>query len=381
MQEPKLSRMGSKVRRSAVLATALAVGTVFAMPVQAQTKLLMGYYGSSTAANAAEGVIPWLENVEALSEGRLETEFIGGGAIVKTATSLFALRDGLVDLTMVYTPAVPKELPVSTLLGDLSALMNDDKAAAGALAQLQLFECPDCAAEYDRWNIKALISWATPPYQLICNTPITSVADFKGKRIRTTGHLTSIAAALEATPVNISLTEVYESLQRGLVDCTFGQFVWLDDYSLSEQAKYLLTPNAGVVPAQLWASINKDTWNKLSPEDRQVLFDAAPAAVARVTFNYESGAKVAIEAAVAKGVVYGEAEDWLTDAVVAATAMVHDEAVARAEAAGVANAGEIADRFLAIYAEWEDKVKDIETEEQFAQLLTDEIYSKVDVTQ
>lgn len=381
MQDLKLSKMAGTVRRGAVLAAALAVGTAFAMPAQAQTKLLMGYYSSSTAANAAEGFIPWLESVQEMSDGRLQTEFVGGGAIVKTATSLFALRDGMVDLTNVYTPANPKELPVATLLGDLSALMNNDKAAAGALAQFQHFECADCVAEYDGWNIKLISTWATPPYQLICNTPIESVADFNGKRIRTTGHLTSIATELGATPVNISLTEVYESLQRGLVDCTFGQFVWLDDYSLAEQAKYLLTPNAGVVPAQLWVGINKDTWNKLSAEDRQILFDATPAAVARVTFNYDSGAKAAIESAVANGVVYNEAQDWLTDAVVAATATVRDDAVARAEASGVVNAGEIADRFLAIYAEWEDKVKDIETQEQFAQLLADEVYSKVDVNQ
>ena len=194
-------------------------------------------------------------------------------------------------------------------------------------------------------------------------------------------QVTVHAAGLGATPVNISLTEVYEALQRGLVDCTFGQFVWLDDYSLAEQAKYLLTPNAGVVPAQLWVGINKDSWNKLSVEDRQVLFDATPAAVARVTFNYDSGAKAAIEHAVANGVVYNAPEEWLTSAVAAATTTVRDDAVARAEESGVVNAAAIADRFLAIYAEWEDKVKDIETQEQFAQLLADEIYSKVDVTQ
>ncbi|TYB82314.1 C4-dicarboxylate TRAP transporter substrate-binding protein [Maritimibacter fusiformis] len=381
MQEPRFSNMAKRVRQGATLAAALAVGAAIAGPAQAQTKLLMGYYSSSTAANAAEGFIPWLESVEEMSEGRIETEFVGGGAIVKTSTSLFALRDGMVDLTNVYTPANPKELPVATLLGDLSALMNNDKAAAGALAQLQHFECPDCVAEYDSWNTKLISSWATPPYQLLCATPIESADDFAGKRIRTTGHLTGIATGLGATPVNISLTEVYESLQRGLVDCTFGQFVWLDDYSLAEQAKFLLTPNAGVVPAQLWVGINKDTWNKLSEEDRQILFDATPAAVARVTFNYDSGAKEAIASAVENGAIYNEPQDWLTEAVAAATTTVRDDAVARAEGSGVANAAAIADRFLEIYAEWEEKVKDIETQEEFAQLLADEVYSKVDVSQ
>ena len=381
MQDIKHSGMSGKVRRGAALATAFAVGTAFAAPAVAQSQLLMGYYASPTAANAAQGFIPWLENVEALSEGRISTEFIGGGAIVKTDTSLFALRDGMVDLTNVYTPANPSELPVATLLGDLSALLQNDMATAGALAQFQIFDCPECTTEYNTWNIRVLSSWATPPYQLICNAPVTSLEDFAGLRIRTTGHLTPVATALGATPVNLSLTEVYESLQRGLVDCTFGQFVWLDDYSLTEQATHLLTPNAGVVMAQLWVGINLDSWNGLAVEDRQVLIDATPAAVARVTFAYHAGADTAVEHAVAAGLVHTDAQAWLTEAYAAATATVRDDAVARATAAGVANAGDIADRFLAIYAEWVAKVADITTQEQFEALLASDVYSRVDVTQ
>ncbi len=375
----------TKPARSTALGAAFAVmfstGAIFATGAQAQTKLLFGYYASATSTVAREGIVPWLEEIEERSDGRLQTEFNAGGAIIKTGTSLFGLRDGLVDIANVYAQAFPKELPVITLLSDLGALMTNDMAAAGALTELQLLACPDCEAEYDNWDIKLIGSYATKPYQLLCRMPITSLDDLKGKRIRGTGHLNNITAAFGATPVNISISEVYEALQRGLVDCTFGQFAWLKDFSLEEQTKYVLTTNAGVVPAAPWIAIRKVTWDALLPEDRKIMYDAMATAVARSIFAYEKDNNDAIELAVSRGVELEPLQEWLTDAIVDAVKDVRSEAVARAVEAGVVNADEIAGQFLTMYAEWEEKVADITTQEAFEELLASEIYSKLDVSE
>lgn len=370
--------------RSAAMVTNFAVllsaGAMFATGAQAETKLLFGYYASATSTNAREGIIPWLDDIEARSGGRLQTELNAGGAIIKTGTSLFGLRDGLVDLANVYSQAFPKELPVLTLLGDLGAIMDNELAATGALTQLQLLECPACEAEYENWGIKLIGSYVTKPYQLLCRTPITSLDDLKGMRIRGTGYLNGITTGLGATPVNISISEVYEALQRGLVDCTFGQFAWLRDFSLAEQTKFVQTTNAGVLPAPPWIAMNKGAWDALSEEDRKIMYDAMATAVARATFAYEKDNKDSIEEAMANGVHLEPLQDWLTDAIANSTKDVRDTAVARAEEAGVANAAEIADRFLTLYAEWQAKVADATTQEAFEQLLADEVFSKVDLS-
>src|SRR5699024_10950283 len=60
-----------------------------------------------------------------------------------------------------------------------------------------------------------------PNNPMICmGEPVQSVADFSGKRIRVPGAgWATEVEALGATPVNVVQAEVYEALERGVIDC------------------------------------------------------------------------------------------------------------------------------------------------------------------
>src|SRR3546814_11506556 len=73
----------------------------------------------------------------------------------------------------------------------------------------------------------------------------TSLDELKGKKIRGPGAIGRMATAVGAVPVNVTITESYEGLQRGQIDCTFGAAGWLDTYSFGDVAKYVTMISIG----------------------------------------------------------------------------------------------------------------------------------------
>ncbi len=84
-----------KLALRSVIAASVALSA--GLPLSAQTSILYANYSAPTATLNAHGIIPFLELAEELSEGTLSTQFVGGGSVVTTRTTLFAMRDGLVD--------------------------------------------------------------------------------------------------------------------------------------------------------------------------------------------------------------------------------------------------------------------------------------------
>ena len=132
---------------------------------------------------------------------------------------------GLVDGALVAAIYQPSELPVSSLLVNIGAQMTDTLASTGALTEALMLGCPECRAELEAYNVQTLGSWAMPSYSLLCREPVQSLADAQGLRIRSSGHMVTLAQAIGATPINLTITETFEALQRNQADCTFGSIV------------------------------------------------------------------------------------------------------------------------------------------------------------
>src|SRR3546814_2387778 len=72
------------------------------------------------------------------------------------------------------------------------------------------------------------------PYHLLCTKAVKSLADLKGLKVRAASSSAALVQALGATPVNVAVTEIYEALQRGQVDCTLGPIPHLKNYALAD---------------------------------------------------------------------------------------------------------------------------------------------------
>ncbi len=119
------------------------------------------------------------------------------------------------------------------------------------------------------------------------NVPIRGLEDYKGLKVRIAGLIqTRVMTELGASPVSIGVYDVYEALQRGVVDA--GEVGGPDSdeiLHLQDVTKYWSTPGWHQSAAVYGIAINKDAWNEL-PEDLQnIVATASEAIMARSSAN------------------------------------------------------------------------------------------------
>ena len=86
----------------------------------------------------------------------------------------------------------------------------------------------------------ALGGWTTSAYLLACTTPVKTLADLKGKRVRATGGNAEMFKMAGMVPVGATLVEAVSLLQRGGLDCQHGIADWLRTFGYADFAKYVM---------------------------------------------------------------------------------------------------------------------------------------------
>lgn len=72
----------------------------------------------------------------------------------------------------------------------------------------------------EKFGAKVLTLWPFGPQVFYCNTPIKSLDDLKGLKVRSfTPSMAALIQNLGATPVTLPFSEVYPALQRGVANC------------------------------------------------------------------------------------------------------------------------------------------------------------------
>lgn len=111
------------------------------------------------------------------------------------------------------------------------------------------------------------------------NKPINSLDDLKGMKIRLAGLLPGeILQELGATPMTISVSELYEAVRRGVLDgAEFSNPSNDKDFHFEEITKYWCTPGWHQTSSQHGVLINKDFWDELPNHLKQIIRTAAQA--------------------------------------------------------------------------------------------------------
>jgi len=106
---------------------------------------------------------------------------------------------------------------------------------------------------------------------LFGNFPVSSLGDFKGRKIRSTGLASKLLKLLGASPVYLPGAEHYTAFQRGTIDGTIYPFRSIKDYKLFEVVKYMIFPP--FYPGTEFEIIcNIETYEAL-PDDLKLILD------------------------------------------------------------------------------------------------------------
>lgn len=139
--------------------------------------------------------------------------------------------------------------------------------------------------------------------------PIKTVEDMKGLKIRTTQSqlIVDMVEALGASATPMAFGEVYSSLQTGVIDGAENNWVSYDQNSHYEVAKYISLDGHTAPPEILVCS--KMVFDKLSPEDQQILRECAKESELWERGKYGEIEQEAIDKVVAAGSEVNELED------------------------------------------------------------------------
>ncbi|MBU2873708.1 C4-dicarboxylate TRAP transporter substrate-binding protein [Marinobacter salexigens] len=365
---------------------AILAGIAMTSAVEAkQLSYATGYSTGSIGAKAAE---VFAKDVQDNSGGDL-TAKVYAQSLLSFSEIPPGIRDGMADSGLVLTPYFPSEFPSTNLATELTMLIEMTGAPtekvglafAGAMAEYVFFNCPSCVNEYEQQNQLFLGGGGTSSYFLICNTPVRTLEEIKGKRLRIGGaQWARWANAVGATPVSIPQHETYEALSQGVVDCSVHSAPELTIVKLMEVTSDM-TPNMpGGVFSGVANNINLDVWKSLTPSERSTMLHASAAHASALSWGYAQTAMTNMKTAEEQGIEIHEPDAGLVK--VTRDFIEQDiKAVATkyAETHSLTSSAQLVESFRTLLTKWVELVKGVDTSEELTQVYWDEVYSKVNV--
>jgi len=207
------------------------------------------------------------QEIEKRTEGKVKINVFHGGTLGKVGEIPKLVSSGAIEVGNFPASYFFSQFPMSTAIAIPMLTFND--LAATQLA-LKLSKHPIFLEEKKRNNLHPFLFGGLAPYRLIAHKQLASISDLKDLKVRSYGSLFPVVfKSLGVVPVNIPVTEVYESLQRNVIDCAFADYSGMKQFRLNEVAKQISTINFGSVGKYL-TYVNLDLWNKWPQELRDI---------------------------------------------------------------------------------------------------------------
>ena len=276
----------------------------------------------------------------------------------------------------------------------MSVALNDNIpdqegfAYSGAMLEYIMLNCSECLEEFKKNNQVYTGVVSTPVYTMFCNSPVSTVNELKGKRIRISGApWARWVREFNAQPVALPINEAYEALSQGVVDCTFFSATELTNFNLIEVVKNVVTDvPSGLYAAGGAATVNKTKWNKFNSEDKEALLKAGSIMTAEVTYRYQKQAIDDLDKARKRGINVTQADpellkrsrEFITKDLEFIPRFYAQEYKLNQE-----RLNELSTKMSDLINKWTDIIanSDIKSAEDLQKLYWNEVYSKVDVGQ
>ncbi|CAD0184692.1 hypothetical protein RUESEDTHA_01574 [Ruegeria sp. THAF57] len=194
-----------------------------------------------------------------------------GGSIVKPKGVLEGVQLGLGDIGIVTTIFHSSKLPSQGISGSTPFVASDSRAVAKAVDEIAR-EFPAMQNEFAAQNQVYLATGVVlDTYQVFCTEPVSAVSDLEGRKVAGAGlNLRYLEGIKDAAGVRGGLTDFYNMLQTGLVDCAMLWPEAAKTFKIAEVAPYMLKADLGAVNSKT-ITVNSDYWAKLPDEVKDVL--------------------------------------------------------------------------------------------------------------
>ena len=214
-------------------------------------------------------VVEWTKKIEQESGGRLKFEIYPNGQLVGPPNRQFdAARNGIVDVAWCLHGVTPGRYPM-TELANLPFTWPSSGVDLAEMGKRMTELAPKyLAAEHTGLHI--LFMSMANPVVLWSKTPINTIADYKGKKIRYASITNKeLLEAMGAVPLLISPQETNDALAKGIAEGATFPFEAGFAYDLSSVVSYAIEP--GMASATFAMVMNPAKYNSLPPDLKAIL--------------------------------------------------------------------------------------------------------------
>ncbi|NDK33259.1 TRAP transporter substrate-binding protein DctP [Nesterenkonia haasae] len=265
-------RQGSRITAALCGAVLLFATTAACASSTDDDTLTIRFASGFPEGNAiSEGHMWWMDEVEERSNGRITFDRNFGGALYGALDIAPALQSNALDFGVFANSYQPAESPLGTIT-EMPFMTDNPVASAYAFNRLST-ESDVFSAELESLGIQPIVFGAIDVGGAVTTQPLDSLEDFNGLSIRSVGAQGKALEALGANPIFMGADELYQSLERGVID---GAAPFALDtgpsMSLHEVAPHVTYLGMGVY-VNVALGFSENVWAQVPEDLRDIMFD------------------------------------------------------------------------------------------------------------
>lgn len=210
----------------------------------------------------------WADKVYEATEGHVKITIFGSGTLSAATDIGDNVKAGAVDIGWLYTSYYSGQFPLSDVINIPMQGFGDPIVSTKVLWDLY-DEYPEVENEWD--DYKLLMLYGNPGMIFAsADTPITSVADLKGRSVRCpSGAITDVMTSWGASPITMAPPDIYEAIEKNNISAYIFEPSGITNFSLEEVTKYYTDLQMYDGPFAL--IMNWDKWNSLPEEYKTII--------------------------------------------------------------------------------------------------------------
>ena len=252
------------------------------------------------------------KEIDKRTNGKVKIKIFWSQSLGKTSDLPDLVQSGGVDMTMLVPGYYPARFPLAMATNQLW-FVNWTNEEAFAVAKA-LYWVDPIKSELAKQNMKLIYVQVLPKYQLWNWEGLKTLADLKGKKIRSWGpYMPKLYDAVGAVGVDLVQADWFEAMQKHMIDGGFFSVSMGLASKVDEVAKYVTMVDLGINTGPM-CIMNQDKWNSL-PADVKKVFEEVMAEMPEVGKQLTIDAENAgIAAAKAKGLTllpFPDRQKWI----------------------------------------------------------------------
>ena len=256
--------MKHRILAGLLIATAVAAAPIAARAAEPIT-LKFAHPGAPNGDVATQIIGPWVDQVNKEAAGIFHVQLYTGPALGQFPQIYDRVLNGVADIAFGLLGPLSRQFPKTSVA---SLPFETPDASVGTVALWRVYERGLLANEWQQ--VKPLTLMVFPNVVIHTKKPIQSLADISGLKLSVQSRLLADTMhLLGVAPITLPVTELYESLDRGVVDGSVIGWPATRSYRVADVTNYHLeVPLGGEVT---FVMMSNKSYEKLPEKGRAII--------------------------------------------------------------------------------------------------------------